>query len=142
MLALTSTAATSSSGMFSAAKWVSFWGFPSSSTSKSDCFNPRTNRPSSSVTTALIWTTSTSTDSANCTFFVRTVWTMRLPFLSVATARTWCAAIRSPEFQSHSNGGVDTVHTCAPSAKNVNCVTSRLAETGSMTATSLTGPDT
>jgi hypothetical protein len=101
MLELTSRAVTSSSGMFSEAKFVSRCGLSSSETLKSSAFRPVTKRPLPSVTTAVIWMTSTSTASAYSTDAVRELATRCSPFLRVATARIRCSFTIPPASHSH-----------------------------------------
>ena len=104
MLELTSSAATISSEMFSDSKLVIFCGRLLSKTLKSSGFNPLTNRPSPSVTTAVNCTTSTSTASLNFTPLVCTLAAIRPPCTCSAVTRTVCSMTRSPASQSHSNG--------------------------------------
>ena len=65
--------------MFSDSKLVIACGLPSSKTLKSAGVRPLTNRPSPSVTTAVSWTTSTSTASLCLTPLVCTVAAARPP---------------------------------------------------------------
>ncbi len=139
MLELTSSARTISSEMFSDSKLVIVCGLPSSKTLKSAGVSPLTNRPSPSVTTAVSWTTSTSTASLCFTPFVWTVAAARPPACS-AVALIVCSLRRSPASQSHWNGSRVSVQTFFPSAKKTSSLTPLAAAAGSMTATSRNSP--
>ena len=86
MLPLMSTARTRSSGAFSLTKLAIGCATPSSNSSKSCCFSPRTNWPfcvtMTGTSTASVWTCSMYPRS-----FVRTLAISRRPSASVATTR-------------------------------------------------------
>ena len=130
MLPLTSSVATSSSGMFSFAKCVSGCSWLSLKTRKSFCVRPRTNRPSPSVTTTGTWTTSTSTRSAKSSFRVRDDCAICVPSSSVAVHAKDVLFDQGPASRSHSNGERCSSHTIAPSAKKRSRLTRTAADAG------------
>ena len=108
MLELTSIAATSSSGMFSAAKFVIACGVPSSKILKSACFSPA-HEPAVAV-----GDDGGDLDDVDVDRFgdtraprVRTLCDEPPAVLQRHRhARMWCSVTRSPASHSHSNGGL------------------------------------
>ena len=140
MLALMSSAITTSSGVSWLATWVRRCGTPSSRRRKSFASRPFTNAPLSSRTSTLTWTTWTSTASAMPAPRVRTLVTARPPPGSCATARMTCSLTPGPASHGQVNGGRSTAQTRRPSAKKLTRSTA--APAGSIAAVRTTPPVT